>query len=299
MESGMTIGYIPGNTTLIKNIFYTNAFGWNLYLVMLLLPVFLGLVLYVFQDKDQFLFNYVYHIYMYIFKLDFLKFLKLESRIIETAFQFSFMIIMALFTARITIVLQNQETSGGVRSISDLKGLRIATASSYKDYVESVGARLVVMPLFNSSFLGAFDAILDAGCNYCMADTFIGETLSSYQCNLKLPLKNIYKIEYSIIWAPQAPKTLIEKMNFAIMQAIDTKNQSMRTQPIIENFGQIYGLTACVDSAASTSNGVGSINFGEVSSLWVIWLICLLATGLVFFLSRLLKRRFRYSQTPF
>ena len=255
--------------------------------------------MYVFQRKDQFFFNYVYHLYMYIFKLDFLKLLGLESRIIETAFQFAFTIIMLLFTARITNVLQQQENAGGVSSVDDVRGFRIASGLNFKDYVESIGARFVSLPIFTYSYIDSYNAVLALGCNYGMTDTFILETLSEYQCDFKLPLKDVYKIDYSIVWGSNAPRELIEKIDFGIMLALDAKNQSVRQEPIIAQFGPTYGLTRCRDTFSTGVTANGSIYYGDISSLWVIWLIGLIIAGLGFGLSRLMKHRFKMSRTPF
>ena len=79
MSTGLSVAYVKDNSPAITKLFYFQSFTWELYLFLLLLPLFLGLMLYIFQMREQNCFNFVHVFYMYFFKLDFLKNLKCES----------------------------------------------------------------------------------------------------------------------------------------------------------------------------------------------------------------------------
>ena len=62
---------------------------------------------------------------MYLFKLDFLKNLKCESRLLELVFPAAMAVV--LYTVRLIDVFAGQKKFGEVNSIDDLRGARIAS----------------------------------------------------------------------------------------------------------------------------------------------------------------------------
>ena len=64
---------------------------------------------------------------MYLFKLDFLKNLKCESRLLELVFPAAMAVVVTLYTVRLSDVFAGQKKFGEVNSIDDLRGARIAS----------------------------------------------------------------------------------------------------------------------------------------------------------------------------
>ena len=122
MQSGLSIGYFKSNSSLIGNLYYLQAFHWNLYLVILLLPMLLGFMLYIFQMKNQDCLNYLHHFYSYLFRLEFLKGLNIESRLVESIFQLTMVILLTLFTAHLTNEFSQQRSFKEINSINDVRG---------------------------------------------------------------------------------------------------------------------------------------------------------------------------------
>ena len=120
METGLSLGYIKDTRPEIGKLFYFQSFTWELYLILVLLPVLLGLIVYIFQVQEQNCFNFVYNFYLYFCKIDFLKNLKSEPRILGLAFLAAITVIVTLYTARLTNVLAGQKKFGGVNTIDDL-----------------------------------------------------------------------------------------------------------------------------------------------------------------------------------
>ena len=152
MGTGISIFYRKDTSPEITKLFYFQSFTWELFLFLLLLPFLLGLVVYIFQTKEQNWFNFVYNFYVYIFKIDFLKNLKPESRLLELIFLGGMTIIVTLYTAKLTDVLAGQKKFGEVNTIDDLRGVRIAANFLFKDRVKNIGGRYVEQPSTTHAF---------------------------------------------------------------------------------------------------------------------------------------------------
>ena len=297
MSTGLSIGYVKDNSSAITKLFYFQSFTWELYLFLLLLPLLLGLIVYIFQMREQNCFNFVHVFYMYFFKLDFLKNLKCESRLLELAFQLAMTVIITLYTARLTIVLTEQKTFGGVNSVSDIRGARIATDSLFAVYVENMGGRFVQIPGIMSvnedpePNKKMAELTRGTNCTYFMYDTPIMEDFVQQECDFLLAFKDVAKFEYGIVWGLNAPEVIKTKLDYGIIMALEAKSQFIRSAEAMESFGHRNNCPIPSDQL--------SITFSDVAELWVIW-CCFLAMSLITFLtSFLLKRCCRVKRTPF
>ena len=297
MSTGLSIGYVKDNSSAITKLFYFQSFTWELYLFLLLLPLLLGLIVYIFQMREQNCFNFVHVFYMYFFKLDFLKNLKCESRLLELAFQLAMTVIITLYTARLTIVLTEQKTFGGVNSVSDIRGARIATDSLFAVYVENMGGRFVQIPGIMSvnedpePNKKMAELTRGTNCTYFMYDTPIMEDFVQQECDFLLAFKDVAKFEYGIVWGLNAPEVIKTKLDYGIIMALEAKSQFIRSAEAMESFGH--------RNNCPIPSGQLSITFSDVAELWVIW-CCFLALSLITFLtSFLLKRCCRVKRTPF
>ena len=293
MNSGLSIGYGKrAEPFSISQLFYVQAFSWDLYLMMLLLPAVLGFALYVFQLKNQNLLNYIHQFYSYYFKIDFLKMLNVESRLQELVFQFAMMVVIALYVAQVTNVLADQKGFEGVSTVDDLRGERITYVDYYKDFIGSLGGRFV--PLVNQGHLHSKEEIEESfwktDCPFFMLDSPLLEWFIRGNCEFSMVFRDVFTTNYGVLWHPFAPRDLIDKMDLGIMYALETKNQTTRFEETLFLFDN---STIVCDRSASSS----VISFSDVSSLWVVWLILLVIGILAYVLSFFIKKYRRTSRT--
>ena len=142
METGISIFYRKDTSPEITKLFYFQSFTGELFLLLLLLPLLLGSVFYIFQMKEQNWFNYVYNFYVYFFKIE----------LLELIFLGGMTIIVTLYTAKLTDVLAGQKKFGEVNTIDDLRGVRIAANFLFKDRVKNIGGRYVEQPSTTHAF---------------------------------------------------------------------------------------------------------------------------------------------------
>ena len=297
MTAGLSVAYVKDNSPAITKLFYFQSFTWELYLFLLLLPLLLGLIVYIFQMREQNCFNFVHVFYMYFFKLDFLKNLKCESRLLELTFQIAMTVLMTLYTARLTNVLTEQKTFGGVNSVSDIRGARIASDALFEIYVENMGGRFVQTPDIQSvseyadPYKKMAELIRSTNCTYFIYDTPIIEDFVQQECDFVLAFKDVVKFEYGISFGLNAPEEIKTKLDYGIIKALETKPQHIRSLEAMEMFG--------TRNTCPTDSDQAKIAFSDMAGLWVIWCCFLVMSIITFLISFLWKRYRRVSRTPF
>lgn len=291
-DSGLSIGYVMPNSSSFSKLYYFKAFDWELSIILFVIPLILGLVVYLFQQKDQSYLNYVHHFFMYFFKLDMLKNLKLESRLLELVFQVFMLVIMTLYTARLTGVLTEQQTFG-VTSISDLRGLKIATGEKGEAIVQNLGARFVQLPNVDKvqtpQELAA--SLLNSNCSYFIMDTPLMVVVLQRLCNFYMVLKDVLKFEYAIVWRPIAPKAIRDKLNYGIIKALEAKSEFVRDAEAVAAFGYNFTCPSTADQKLNTSE--------VLMRLWVLWLACLGIATTASLISLFIKCKRKHIRTPF
>ena len=296
MTAGLSVVYVKDNSLATK-LFYFQSFSWDLYLFLLLLPLLFGLMVYIFQLKEQNWFNFVHHFYMFFFKLELVKNLKIESRLLELAFQFALTIIITLYTARLTDVIAGHKTFGGVSSVDDLRGARIASDYLFAFYVDNLGGRFVQVPHIMT--VGEYEdqnkrmteLVRSTGCSYFMYDTPIVADFVQQECDFQIASKNVVMFDYGIAWASNAPEEIKTKIDYGIIRALEMKSQFVRTAETLESFGRR-------NSCPVETNKL-LVALSDVAGLWIIWVCFLVIALITFLISFLLKRCCRVRPTPF
>ena len=297
MRSGLSIIYVKDTGSEITQLFYFQSFTWELYLVLLLLPLLLGLMVYIFQMREQNWFNFVYNFYLYFFKLEFIKNLKGESRLLELAFLAVITVIVTLYTARLTDVLAGQKKFGGVSTIDDLKGVRVCGGFLSQDYIKNLGARFVQVNgigeaiQVDDSYKKLGEILRNSSCPYCMIDTEMADLFVQEECDFQIALKNVIKTDYGIVWPEHAPEEIKTKMDYGILKALETKSEYVRRAETLTSFGSQGSCPLNLDRAHVTVK--------EVAGLWIVWLCFLAISSITFLTSFLLKRYCRLNRTPF
>ena len=290
-KSGLSILYVKDNSVGTK-LFYFQPFSLDLYLLLLFVPLLFGLVVYIFQAREQNWFNFGYHFYLYFFKIDFLKNLKCESRLLELIFLAAMSVVVTLYTARLTDVLARQKKFGGVNTLDDLRGARIAAADFQEPFIQSFGGRTVDIPgIVDASHETIAELIRGSGCAYYLDDTGFLELLVQEYCDFQIALKNVYGFDYGIIWAERAPEEIKSKMNYGIIKALETKSEYVRTAETLQKFIPGEGCPVDLDQTRVT--------LSDVAGLWIIWLCFLVMALITFLTSFLLKRCCQLNRTPF
>ena len=296
MVAGLSIVYVKDNSLATK-LFYFQSFSWDLYLVLLLLPLLFGLIVYIFQLREQNWFNFVHHFYMSFFKLELVKNLKVESRFLEVAFLFALTIIMTLYTARMTDVIAEHKTFGGVSSVDDLRGARIASDVLFAVSIDNLGGRFVQVPHiltvgeYEDQNKRMAELVRSTGCSYFIYDTPIVTDFVQQECNFQIAFQNVMMFDYGIAWALNAPEEIRTKIDYGIIRALEMKSQFVRTAETLESFGRR-------NSCPVETNKL-RVTLSDVIGLWIIWLCFLVIALITFLISFLLKRCCRVSRTLF
>ena len=294
--AGLSVVYVKDNSLATK-LFYFQSFSWDLYLVLLLLPLLFGVIVYIFQLREQNWYNFVHHFYMSFFKLELVKNLKVESRFLEVAFLFALAIIMTLYTARLTDVIAGHKTFGGVSSVDDLRGARIASDYLFAFFIDNLGGRFVQVPHIMT--VGEYEdqnkrmaeLVRSTGCSYFMYDTPIVADFVQQECDFQIAFQNVVMFDYGIAWAPNAPEEIRTKIDYGIIRALEMKSQFVRTTETLASFGRL-------NSCPVETNKL-RVTLSDVIELWIIWLCFLVIALITFLISFLLKRCCRVSRTPF
>ena len=297
-RSGISILYVKDISSEITKLFYFQSFTWELYLVLVLLPLMFGLVVYIFQAREQNWFNFGYNFYLYFFKIDFLKNLKSESRLLELVFLAAMTVIVTLYTARLTDVLAGQKKFGGVNTIDDLRGVRIASTFLMENTVKNLGGRYVQVEGITKALEEADpykkigEIIRNSNCSYYLSDTESLEMMVQQECEFEIAFKDVLKVDYAMVWAPHAPEEIKTKMDIGILKALETKSEYVRIAETLESF-------LPKESCPVNFNHQAHVTVNEVAGLWIIW-FCFLAVSFIIFLTSVLMKRYcRVSRTPF
>ena len=123
-----------------------------------------------------------------------------------------------------------------------------------------------------------------------MDDTAIIEILVQHECDMQIAFRNVFKLDYGIVWAPHAPEEIKTKMDYGLLKAFETKSQYVLAIEALESFGPGAGCPVNLDQSRITVN--------EVAGLWIIWLCFLAVSFIIFLTSFLLKHYCRINPTP-
>ena len=276
LQTGMGIGYFQTNSSVlgtVASLFFVRPFTASLYAMMLAMPVLFAIFLWFYEERNMSFLNYLFHLFVYYFKLDFLKKLNFESRIVEFIFQFYCAVIIVVYTSQMVIILSSLKTNGGVQSISDLRGLRIVADDTSVDYVSALYGRPI--QLYEAVQLSSLDSFIYnlqlQDVPYFMFEDAIVEALAEADCRFSVVLKSVIKIDYAILWNDYTSLEMIEKMDVAIIEALDKRNETERvTEGVAAEIAKL-GSNKCADP---TSTGSQQILLSDVYALWIIWGIC-------------------------
>ena len=271
-QIGFGIGYFQNITSTygVGSWFFVRPFTTSLYLVMMAMPVVFAVILWYYEGKNMSFLNYLYHLTIYYFKLDFLKKLNAESRIVEFIFQVYCMVVILTYTSQMVDIISNLKSNGGVRTFSDLRGMRITTDPTYLDYVTAVYGRPVELyePVQLSTIDDFIFCLENQDVPYFLFENAIVEALTESDCRFSTVLTNALEINYAILWSKlTATQEMIERMDIAIIEALDQKNQSVRFEEGKE--------AASTKTCSNPSSGSMQININDMYGLWVIWCLCL------------------------
>ena len=89
LQTGMGIGYFQTNSSTlgsVASLFFVRPFTASLYAIMLVMPFLFAIFLWFYEERNMSFLNYLFHLFVYYFKLDFLKKLNAESRLVEFIF---------------------------------------------------------------------------------------------------------------------------------------------------------------------------------------------------------------------
>ena len=271
-QIGFGIGYFQNITSTygVGSWFFVKPFTISLYLVMMAMPVVFALILWFYEGRNMSFLNYLFHLTIYYFKLDFLKKLNAESRIVEFIFQVYCMVVILTYTSQMVDIISNLKSNGGVRTFSDLRGMRITTDPTYLDYVTAVYGRPVELyePIQLSTIDDFIFCLENQDVPYFLFENAIVEALTESDCRFSTVLTNALEINYAILWSKlTATQEMIERMDIAIIEALDQKNQSVRFEEGKE--------AASTKTCSNPSSGSMQININDMYGLWVIWGLCL------------------------
>ena len=271
LQIGFGVGYFQNatDTNGIGNWFFVKPFTTSLYLVMMILPVVFAALLWYFEQKNMPFLNYLFHLIIYYFKLDFLKKLNAESRIIEFIFQIYCMVVILTYTSMMVDTIAVAKANGVVQTPDDLRGLRMTTDVTYVDLISAVNGRPVDLyqpgdPTTVEEFIVALERQDVA---YYLFENPIIEALAAADCRFSVVLTNVIQTNFGILWSKFAPQEMKDKIDIALVQAYDEKNRMERTAEGI----QAASSQQCLTPRSNTSK---QIVIDDVYGLWIIWCIC-------------------------
>ena len=289
------IGYYQSNATALHGVaswFFIQPFSAGLYAVLIVLPLFLAICLWIYEGKNQSLLNYLYHLIAYYFKIDFLKQLTLESRLLELVFQVYGLVAITLFTSQMINIISFLQTHGGVQTVGDLRGLQIVTDPVYVSYAESLYGR--VTPLYEPIQLTKVEDFI-----YCMElqdiayflfETPIIEGMAKTDCRFSLVLPDVITVSYGIMWSKYAPQNMREKIDIGLMNAFANKSQAQR---LAEED------TLIPQKCFAQRENKWVITIEDVYGVWLIWCLCLVLGIIVQVVAYCTKRYSKSSYSNF
>ena len=106
---------------------------------------------------------------------------------------------------------------------------------------------------------------------YFMFEDAIVEALAEADCRFSVVLKSAIMVDYAILWNDYTSLEMIEKMDIAIIEALDKKNETERvTEGVAAEIAKL-GSNKCADPTSTESQ---QILISDVYALWIIWCIC-------------------------
>ena len=272
LQTGFGVGYFRNTSSThgVSNWFFVRPYTASLYAMMLIIPVVFAFFLWFYEGRNMPFLNYLYHLIVYYFKLEFLKRLKVESRIIEFIFQLYGMVVIIAYTSMMVDIIAVTKANGVVQTPNDLRGLRMTTDVTYLDYVSAVNGRPVEIyqpgdPTTVEEFIVALERQEVA---YYLFENAIIEALAAADCRFSVVLLNVIQINFGILWSKFAPQGMKDKLDIALIKAFDEKNLAARVSEGIK----AASTQQCLNP---TTRGSNQILIDDVYGLWVIWCLCL------------------------
>lgn len=291
LRVGYGIGLMQKDvTTGFESWFFIQPFEPTLYAVMLSMPILFGIIVWIFQSRDQNILNYIYHFVMYYFKLDFLKFLVPEARLIEFFFQIYCAVIITFYTSQMTTIISLRQTSGGIQKVSDLRGLQVVTDPVYMSYTDMLGARTVeleepIQLAVVDDFIWTF---LRQDVKYFLFETAVIEGMAKTDCRFTMVMSDILITSYGILWSKWATEEMRQKIDIGLMNAFAMKSQEQR----LAETAATQVPQKCFNAASDSSR----ITINDVYGLWIAYCLLLGMGCLIMFISYLQKKCFTKSQ---
>lgn len=261
MSTGMSLFYKKPDV----DVFYIRSFDTVFLVLMVVLPFMVGFVIFFFQGCKAGIMNYVWYVLTIYFKCDDIHRINMESRLFSLAAKVMMMVVMVLYTAFTTNNLTFDNSFGGVTSVSDLRGLKVATLSYYANTIRSKGSIYQDFPDVWSTedFL---EAIRNTSASYIAYDAPIVTYVATLECDLYELLPNFYKYDFGFMMPNQVPAEDEAKVNEGLTMAFMKKTQ---TEYIDEYFKETL-TDACTSKPALS---LTYISFDSVKGLWYIWAV--------------------------
>ena len=294
IETGLSVLFHSKDTnTGLASWFFLRAFTWSAALSIVLVPLALSVLIWIFQNKEQPFLNYVYHLYSSYFKIDFFRNNKIEAMFVEVNFKVFALVVMILYVALTTNIIFKEKEFGKVDTINNMRGELVATEFNFENYVYNSHMKYVELPWTTSNQEFAQE-IRKAPTEYVVYDTIFSDYYLQVDCDVHMALRNFVSLQYAMLWTWYTPQEFKDMYNENLIVALTQRSQAERLAEANEIF--LRGSTKCSNNAIENRD---KVNFSDVQGLWVIWLIVFSIAFLAAVLSNVIKHFARKSQSMF
>lgn len=263
MSTGISVLYRKTD----KTTFYIRTFSPEFLASLVLLPILVGIIMYVLENRRVPWVNYMYHALTMYFKVDDMFFLTQESRITGLSAKIFTLVVMTVYVAVTVNIFDNDRNYGGVRQKSDLAGLKVATIEFYENNMRDVGAIFQSFPdLWEPADIQA--ELVSKDIIYFAQDGPIVSYLVATQCDLYEILNEVIKYDFGFMMPGNVDPNDQELLNYGITQTFAYKTQAEWTQEYFST--NMTGI--CTDKQTL---GLSYVTIFDMRGLWYLWAVAL------------------------
>ena len=201
-----------------------------------------------------------------IFKVDDIVFLTNASRLIGLSLKVLLLVIMTVYVAFTTNLLNEDNSFGGITDVYSLAGRRLYAFGTYTVVIQSVNAYWGEVPWNISYTSDLIDYIYTKKLTYVAYDDPIVEFVAYTQCNFYPALKNFNKYDLAFMMHSNVDSADEELINHGLVMAFSNKTQ----QEWIDEYFASNTAQSCESKAEF---GVGYLRIQDVVGLWYTWLV--------------------------
>ena len=253
-----------------KENFITRAISWDIEINLLILPFVLSIIIYFFEDRNMNFNHYFFHAIGFYFHMKLFERFTLPVKFIHHSILFIMLILIALYTSRITNSFNYDKSYGGLYTPANIQGKNIPVLDIYKDYI--IQENGIPVLLDSSLTLDEIEVYIDKqNIDYLATDGPITDYLAQINCNLYVALNNVIEYEFGMMTNPNSTNPLIWNLiNIGLIEVLEQANNNSRWEIFLEQ--QKHHDVICSNKPQLGKN---SISFNDMSLIWMIYVVIL------------------------